>query len=246
VADLAGQPEEGPRFGVLRRNLLPTHWNLNYRYTLWKREKVATALNSDALPPCRDAWFFPNHPEHFQWYNPVGDGQAVWKNVLAEAEKSTVAHLSSQKISTYLATSTIRDGSWKGTNTVYLNHWREQVQKLEEFSPSTPMTDDFKLRLIKNAVVAAPHLATIESTQEINEHMGSVTAGALSFNGYIEVLILATQNYDNTVAPTMHSATRRAHWHSTSCNDSPSEGGYNIETPIDTIVANTHDMWITQ
>jgi hypothetical protein len=56
---------------------------------------------------------------------PVGDGQVVWKNVLAEAEKSTAACLSSQKISTYLATSTIQDGSWKGTDTAYLNHWCE-------------------------------------------------------------------------------------------------------------------------
>jgi hypothetical protein len=58
---------------------------------------------------------------------PVGDRQAVWRNVLAEDEKSTAARLSSQKISTYLATSTIRDGSWKGTDTAYLNHWREQM-----------------------------------------------------------------------------------------------------------------------
>jgi hypothetical protein len=76
------------------------------------------------------------------------------------------------------------------------------MRKLEEYSPPTPMTDDFKLHLIKNAVLAAPHLATIESTQEINERMGSVTAGALSFNGYMEVLITAAQNYDNMVAPT--------------------------------------------
>jgi hypothetical protein len=163
---------------------------------------------------------------------------------LNEAEKSKAARLSSQKISTYLATLTIRDGSWKGNNTAYLNHWREQVQKLEEYSPSTPMTDDFKLCLIKNAVLVTPHLATIESTQEINECMGSVTAGALSFNGYMEVLILAAQNCDNTVAPTMRSATRRLHWHSTSCNDSPSVGRYNIDTPIDTIVANAHDVLV--
>jgi hypothetical protein len=120
------------------------------------------------------------------------------------------------------------------------------MRKLEEYSPSTPMTDDFKLRLIKNAVSAAPHLATIESTQEINERMGSFNAGALSFNGYMEVLISAAQNYDNTVAPTTRSATRRAHWHATFCNDSNPDEGYDIDTPIDTIVANAHDIWIAQ
>jgi hypothetical protein len=69
VADLAGRPEEGPRFGELRRNLSPAHWNLNYRYTLRKREEVATALNSDVLPHCRDKWFLADEPpEYFEWY----------------------------------------------------------------------------------------------------------------------------------------------------------------------------------
>jgi hypothetical protein len=151
---------------------------------------------------------------------PVGNGQTVWKNVVTEAEKSTAACLSSQKINTYLATSSIRDGNWKGTDTAYLNHWCEKVCKLEEYSPSTPMTEDFKLRHIKNDVLAAPHLANIESIQEINKHMGSVSAGTLSFNGYMEVLLSAAQNYDNMVASTMCSTMQKANWHLSSYDDS--------------------------
>jgi hypothetical protein len=124
----------------------------------------------------------------------------------------------------YLASLTIRDGSWKGTDTAYLNHWHEQG-----YLPSTPMTDEYKMHLIKNAVLPAPYLATIESTQEINKCMGSVTAGALSFKGYMEVLILAAWKY--LFLP--HRTTRP-------------DVRYNIATPIDTIVTNAHDMWTAQ
>jgi hypothetical protein len=70
---------------------------------------------------------------------PVGDGQTVWANIVTEAEKSTTACISSQSLTAYLMTSKIQDGSWWGTDTAYLNHWN----KLVEYSPMTPMTDDF-------------------------------------------------------------------------------------------------------
>jgi hypothetical protein len=58
---------------------------------------------------------------------PVGDGQTVWTNIITKAEKSTTAHISSQSLTTYLTTSKIRDGSWRGTDTGYLNHWSKQM-----------------------------------------------------------------------------------------------------------------------
>jgi hypothetical protein len=114
---------------------------------------------------------------------PVGDGQTVWKNVVTEAEKvySSSPFLSEDQ---YITRHLINQ-RWQleGHRYCISQPLHEQVCKLEEYSPSTPMTEDFKLRLIKNAVLAAPHLANIESIQEINEHMGSVSAGTLSFNG---------------------------------------------------------------
>jgi hypothetical protein len=83
---------------------------------------------------------------------PVGDGQTVWMNIVTEAEKSTTARISLQSLTAYLTTSKIQDGSWLGTDTAYLNHWNEQMCKLVEYSSMTPMTDDFKLTLLKSAV----------------------------------------------------------------------------------------------
>jgi hypothetical protein len=77
------------------------------------------------------------------------------------------ARISSQSLTAYLTTSKIRDGSWRGTDTAYLNQWNEQMRKLVEYSPTTPMTYDFKLTLLKNAVQDAPHLASVESAYDV-------------------------------------------------------------------------------
>jgi hypothetical protein len=136
---------------------------------------------------------------------PVGDGQTVWTNIVTEAKKSMMAHISSQLLTAYLTTSKIRDGFWRGTVTMYLSHWNEQMHKLVEYSLTTPMTDDFKLTLLKNAVQDAPHLASVESAYDITTRLGSGTPGVINYNGYMEVLLSAAQNHDAKILPTTQS-----------------------------------------
>jgi hypothetical protein len=136
---------------------------------------------------------------------PVGDGQTVWTNIVTEAKKSTMARISSQSLTAYLTTSKIRDGSWQGTDTAYLNHWNKQMCKLMEYLPTTPMTDDFKLTLLKNAVQDTPHLASVESAYDVTTWLGSGTPGAINYNGYMEVLLSAAQNHDAKILPTTQS-----------------------------------------
>jgi hypothetical protein len=133
---------------------------------------------------------------------PVGDGQTVWTNIVTEAKKSMTARISSQSLTAYLTTSKIRDGSWQGTDTAYLNHWNEPMRKLMEYSPMTPMTDDFKLSLLKNAVQDASHLASVESAYDITTRLGSSAPGAIDYNGYMEVLLSAAQNHDAKISLT--------------------------------------------
>jgi hypothetical protein len=52
------------------------------------------------------------------------------------------------------------------------------MPKLVEYSPTTPMTDDFKRTLLKNAVQDAPHLASVESAYDVTTRLGSGTPGA--------------------------------------------------------------------
>jgi hypothetical protein len=176
---------------------------------------------------------------------PVGDGQTVWTHIVTEGEKSTMAHISSQSLTAYLTTSKIRDGSWRGTDTAYLNHWNEQMRKLMEYSLMTPMTDDFKLTLLKNAVQDAPHLASVESVYDVTTRLGSSAPGNIDYNGYMEVLLSATQNHDTKILPTTRSQTRRANTHSSFPTESYDEEQYDIDTSVDTIWVNAHHSVLT-
>jgi hypothetical protein len=79
------------------------------------------------------------------------------------------------------------------------------MRKLVEYSPMTPMTDDFKLTLLKNAVQEAPHLASVESAYDVTTRLGSGTPRSINYNGYMEVLLSAAQNHDAKVLPTTRS-----------------------------------------
>jgi hypothetical protein len=79
------------------------------------------------------------------------------------------------------------------------------MRKLMEYLPMTPMTDDFKLTLLKNAVQDAPHLASVESAYNITTRLGFGAPGAIDYNGYMEVLLSAAQNHDAKISLTTQS-----------------------------------------
>jgi hypothetical protein len=220
-------------------------------------QSIAKVLNHTYIPSAGDKPLF--NLKNSYWYKvlvdiiqesslraivnagPVGDGQTVWTNIVTEAEKSTMACISSQSLTAYLTTSKIRDGSWRGTDTAYLNHWNKQMRKLVEYSPTTPMTDDFKLTLLKNAVQDASHLASVESAYDVTTRLSSSTPGAIDYNGYMEVLLSATQNHDAKILLTTRSQNRRANAHSSFPTESYDEEQYDIDTSIDTIWVNAHN-----
>jgi hypothetical protein len=182
-------------------------------------QSIAKVLNHTYIPSVGDKALFDLKNSY--WYKvlvdiiqelslraivnagPVGDGQTVWMNIITEAKKSMTARILSQLLTAYLTTSKIRDSSWRGTDTAYLNHWNEQMRKLVEYSPTTPMTDDFKLTLLKNAVQDASHLASVESAYDVTTWLGSGAPGAIDYNGYMEVLLSAAQNHDAKILPVL-------------------------------------------
>jgi hypothetical protein len=82
------------------------------------------------------------------------------------------------------------------------------MRMLVEYLPTTPMTDDFKLTLLKNAVQDASHLASVESAYDVTTQLGSGAPGAIGYDSYMEVLLSAAQNHDAKVSPTTQSQNR--------------------------------------
>jgi hypothetical protein len=149
---------------------------------------IAEVLNHAYIPSAEDKPLFDLKNSY--WYK-------VFVDIIQESSLRAIVLLTA-----YLTTSKIRDGSWRGTDTAYLNHWNKQMCKLVEYSQTTPMTDDFKLTLLKNAVQDAPHLGNVESAYDVTTRLGSGTPGAIDYNGYMEVLLSAAQNHDAKISPT--------------------------------------------
>jgi hypothetical protein len=86
-------------------------------------QSIAEVLNHTYIPSAGDKPLF--NLKNSYWYKvlvdiiqessfwaivnagPVGDGQTVWMNIITEAEKSTMARISSQSLTAYLTTSKI-------------------------------------------------------------------------------------------------------------------------------------------
>jgi hypothetical protein len=66
----------------------------------------------------------------------------------------------------------------------------------------------------------------------------------MDFDGYFEVLSSAVENYDDKVGSTVRTTTHHAGMHSTSYdtfNNNP-DISYDVDTDVDTIMANAHNM----
>jgi hypothetical protein len=143
----------------------------------------------------------------------------------------------------YLSNVRIDDGSWRGTNKGFLDHWRDTCRVCEEYTSFTHLDDTLKLEMLKNAVKGAPHLASIETKLDLYQRMGH-SMMPMDFDGYFEVLSSAAENYDDKVGSTVLANTRHASMHSTSydtLNNNP-DVFYDVDTDVDTIMANVHNM----
>jgi hypothetical protein len=91
-------------------------------------------------------------------------GQTAIKN---KAEESTATKNASQRNVKYLSNVRIDDGSWWGTNKGFLDHWHNTCCVCEEYTSFTNLDDTLKLKMLKNAVKGAPHLASVETNSDL-------------------------------------------------------------------------------
>jgi hypothetical protein len=170
---------------------------------------------------------------------PVGNGQQGWTAIKKMAEESTATKNTTQCKMKYLSNVCIDDDSWWGTNKGFLDHWHYTCHVCKEYTSFTHLDDTLKLEMLKNVVKGAPHLASIEANSDIYQQMNHSTM-PMDFDGYFEVLSSAVENYGSTV----RANTRHASMHSTSYdtfNNNP-DIFYNVDTDVDTIMANAHNM----
>ena len=98
---------------------------------------------------------------------PVSDGQQGWAAIKKKAEESTAAKNAAQYKMKYLSNVCIDDGSWRGTNKGFLDHWHDTCRVCKEYTSFTNLDDTLKLEMLKNAVKGAPHLASVKANLDL-------------------------------------------------------------------------------
>ena len=108
------------------------------------------------------------------------DAQTIYKELLDYASTSTKATMDATALLSYITTSNINDGKWKGTSHAYIIHWQDQVRKYHDLNPSQTLSDDI--------------LRTLLQMQSILSLSFELSICKLNSSRHIWVMILHTRN----------------------------------------------------
>src|SRR5687767_3393753 len=81
----------------------------------------------------------------------TSDAQLIYKELSAHTMLSTKAAINAGDLHSYITSTTLADGKWKGPTHLFVLYWQDQVQKAK-LSPQTALSPTILLSLLQNAV----------------------------------------------------------------------------------------------
>ena len=135
------------------------------------------------------------------------DTRRIWSEICAHFRNSMAGEMRSQVVSTYLTSTRFHNLNWRGTQSSFILHWKEQARQHHDMSAS-PYTDAQLISFL-NACVSG----TTNLSQVYNLHMSSRKAAgnntALPFEDYCALLLAAAQVYDSSNTNKKNPSVRR-------------------------------------
>ena len=129
-------------------------------------------------------------------YSKDRDAQLVFAALEDHASTSTEATLEIQQITTFLTTSKL-DGTWRGTYTGYITHWKQQLQNYEDMTDTTAHYSSLaKKRMLMSALELVKDLRDIQLSDE-KQKVLNPTGPDLSYDQYCTILNSATARLDD-------------------------------------------------
>lgn len=122
------------------------------------------------------------------------DAQTIWVKMKLHALTLTRATISSGVYLSYITSTKIGDGKWRGTAYNYILHWQEQVRLYDKLvGPTETVTDNQKITFLQNAVEDIPELHYVknQALQDATVHHKQITYGQ-----YSTLLLSAATGYD--------------------------------------------------
>lgn len=137
-----------------------------------------------------------------------------WKEFTAAMATNMSCELRVSSISSYVTSTRLADGTWKGKQEAYIGHMKEQFRQIAEMDPENKFTDQQQIRLMSQAVQGVPNLEQVLNTLKItNKTNIDPTTGQpkkITFADYVAVLTQYAQTHDAANIRTTNPRFRRS------------------------------------
>jgi hypothetical protein len=122
------------------------------------------------------------------------NAQLIYSEFLQVMTQSTEAMMDSGELLSYLTTTKISDGSWRGTTKAFVLHWIDKLRLFHELTPvADRLSENTQRTLLQNAVTGLDVLRQVQ----INSDLQMTTHGtALTFTQYCSLLINTATGHD--------------------------------------------------
>ena len=167
------------------------------------------------------------------------DAQAVYKKLVAHHLTSTKAMIDSSTILSYITSSRLGSGEWRGSTESFILHWQNQVRLYERQVPlSDHFSDGQKRTMLENAVHSISELRHVKLLADQEKTLGHVQ---ITYDQYATLLLSAATTYDDQYKPKKERRQVLHHDIFETDNDEASfEDPYDIDAPVSVIQANIH------
>ena len=118
------------------------------------------------------------------------DAQLIYKELQDYALLSTKATMDASSLLSYITSSNLGDGKWKGTTHAYIIHWQDQVRIYHDLNPNHALSDDIQCTLLANSVHPITELRAVKA--QSMQHM-THTGQDLTYHQYCSLLLSAAQ-----------------------------------------------------
>ena len=126
------------------------------------------------------------------------DAQEVFHQLKIHGDKSISAKIKASDLLTYITSSNIADGSWRGTTIGYITHWKEQIRLYhKKLEPGEFFSDDQKRTMLQNAVQQIPELRQVKVNADT---LTAFNGKSLTFDDYDSLLQSAAVQHDSSRA----------------------------------------------
>ena len=158
------------------------------------------------------------------------DAQSIYKELLAYAQQSTKASMNASNLLSYISTTRLDDGKWKGTTHAFILHWQDQVRKYHDLNPQQVLLDDFLKTLLQSAVHPIAELRQVKlQAEQFKTHTGK----DLSYQEYTSLLLSAAQQYDEKDATKGNKFAKRCIYEHNIFPDAEFEDAVQVSIPND-------------